>query len=226
MVKAVISLTSWKKRIQLVPNTIRSLLNDNFHIVLVLSEDEFPERNVDLPQQDVEILWVKGNPKSFKKVLYTMKRYPDLPVISVDDDAIYADGFADDMYAMYMKYPHSVISNFPNVKTGGIRLPNGYCTLYPAHCMDGALEALTGPIIATNNDDGFYGVWLTMKNIDFRYLMRRDVAVFCDDGNGMGVNQLYKAGNADIKIIISELKKQGKLYSDNELLMKKWGYKV
>lgn len=42
--KAIISLTSWKKRIGTVSKTLYSLIKQcpGFHIVLVLSEEEFP----------------------------------------------------------------------------------------------------------------------------------------------------------------------------------------
>ncbi len=47
--KAVISLTSWKKRIHSVSRTIFSILSKcpGFHIVLVLSSEEFPKMEDD-----------------------------------------------------------------------------------------------------------------------------------------------------------------------------------
>ena len=44
--KAIISLTSWKARIGTVAKTIFSLVKQcpGFHIVLVLSEEEFPQK--------------------------------------------------------------------------------------------------------------------------------------------------------------------------------------
>ena len=92
---AVISLTSWKKRINTVSYTIYSLLKKcpGFDIVLTLSEDEFPQKEKELPDDllllvkegFVEILWVEGNYKSLKKVLYTMEKYSDKAIISADD---------------------------------------------------------------------------------------------------------------------------------------------
>lgn len=51
--KAIISLTSWKKRINTVSQTIFSLVKQcpGFHIVLVLSEEEFPEKEKELPEE-------------------------------------------------------------------------------------------------------------------------------------------------------------------------------
>ena len=50
--KAIISLTSWKARINTVSKTLFSLLKQcpGFHIVLVLSEEEFPKMMDELPE--------------------------------------------------------------------------------------------------------------------------------------------------------------------------------
>ena len=71
--KAIISLTSWKARINTVSKTIFSLLKQcpGFHIVLVLSEEEFTNKEKDLPEEllymenegFLEFLWVKENEK-------------------------------------------------------------------------------------------------------------------------------------------------------------------
>ena len=49
--KAIISMTSWKMRILTCSKTIYSLLKQcpGFHIVLVLSEEEFPKMMDELP---------------------------------------------------------------------------------------------------------------------------------------------------------------------------------
>jgi hypothetical protein len=50
--KAIISLTSWKARINTVSKTLCSLIKQcpGFHIVLVLSEEEFPQKEKELPE--------------------------------------------------------------------------------------------------------------------------------------------------------------------------------
>ena len=77
----VISLTSWSKRIDNVHKTIQSLLQwcGYCHIVLVLSTDEFPRQEKELPQElikliegdFIELLWVKRNCKAYKKYFFT-----------------------------------------------------------------------------------------------------------------------------------------------------------
>ena len=85
--KAIISLTSWKARINTVSKTIYSLLKQcpGFHIVLVLSEEEFPKMMDELPEnlkvfaenELMEILWVYKNYRSFKKWIFTAGKYSD-----------------------------------------------------------------------------------------------------------------------------------------------------
>ena len=106
--KACISLTSWKARINTVSKTLYSLIKmcPGFHIVLVLSKDEFPLKEKNLPEnlmlfvnnKLIELFWIKPNLKSFKKVLFTMDKYRDVPVISADDDCIYTCNYAQELY--------------------------------------------------------------------------------------------------------------------------------
>lgn len=106
--KACISLTSWKARINTVAKTLYSLIKmcPGFHIVLVLSKDEFPLMEKELPDnlmlfienKLIELFWIRPNLKSFKKVLFTMDKYRDVPVISADDDCIYTCNYAQELY--------------------------------------------------------------------------------------------------------------------------------
>lgn len=107
--KGIISLTSWKARIDTVYITIENLLKTcpDWHIVLVLSSDEFPKKEAELPEtvtkQPIEILWVEKNYKSFKKVAFTLRKYPNLPIVSADDDAFYHTNYADELYDKWIE---------------------------------------------------------------------------------------------------------------------------
>ena len=119
--RAVISLTSWKARISTCSKTIFSLLKQcpGFHIVLVLSEEEFPKMMDELPDnlklfvdnELIEVLWTRLNLKPHKKYFYTMQKYKDIPIITTDDDVIYNDNFADILFASYIQNPNSIIAN-------------------------------------------------------------------------------------------------------------------
>lgn len=138
--KAIISLTSWKARINTVSKTLFSLIKQcpGFHIVLVLSEEEFPQKEQELPKDLmlfidnnlIELLWVYKNYKSFKKVLFTMNKYKNIPVISADDDCIYTCNYAEKLYSSWINHKNCIITN-----NGGHNRYLNWCrgpnTLYP-----------------------------------------------------------------------------------------------
>ena len=136
--RACISLTSWKARINTVSKTLYSLIKmcPGFHIVLVLSKDEFPLKEKELPEnlmlfvnnKLIELFWIKPNLKSFKKVLFTMDKYRDVPVISADDDCIYTCNYAQELYDKWTENKNSPVI-YRNIKI--TYYMQGPCSLYP-----------------------------------------------------------------------------------------------
>jgi len=140
--KAIISLTSWKARINTVDKTIYSLIKQcpGFHIVLVLSEEEFPKREEELPErlmlfvenELIELLWVYKNYKSLKKWLFTQDKYPDVPIISADDDREYIINYAEELYQKWLENKESLITIYP-IKL--YKRTAGPSTLYYPKCF-------------------------------------------------------------------------------------------
>jgi len=166
--KAIISLTSWRARINTVYKTIDSLLYNcpGFHIVLVLSEEEFPKKENELPkslmkyvnENKIEILWVYKNYKAFKKVLFTMDKYKDVPIISADDDCIYLRNYAKDLYDEWLRHKTCFISIYGEKRKDGVTHTGGAATLYPPYIFkENGINCLTDEIIQyTNQDDDYY----------------------------------------------------------------------
>ena len=167
--KAIISLTSWKARINTVGKTIFSLIKEcpGFHIVLVLSEEEFPKKEKELPEDLLllskyfEILWVYKNYKAFKKVLFTMDKYRDVPVISADDDCYYTRNYAEELYNEWIKSKQSCVSYYATYENGFL-ITGGYATLYPPYYFGecsmilNASDKKTEAIIQLYEDDLLY----------------------------------------------------------------------
>lgn len=98
--KIVITLTSWKKRINNLYNFLYIFFKtqknfpDIFYIWL--AEDEFPNKEYDLDNKllkiikdkNIQLKWLPGNDKVFKRWYVYPEHYEDL-VISIDDDRIY-----------------------------------------------------------------------------------------------------------------------------------------
>ena len=155
--KAIISLTSWKARINTVSKTLFSLIQQcpGFHIVLCLSEEEFPERENELPEnlmlfvknELIEILWVYKNYKVFKKILFTMDKYRDVPVISADDDCIYTCNYAQELYDKWLEDKKCVIRYNMYNKNPNWYYTQGPSTLYPIYVYNEILYKIHDDLI-------------------------------------------------------------------------------
>ena len=90
--KIIISMTSWPKRINCVAKAYGSILMTSvdkslYHCVLVLSEAEFPNKEKELPADLmllietglIELIWIKENTRSHKKLMPTLEKYPNNP---------------------------------------------------------------------------------------------------------------------------------------------------
>ena len=190
--KACISLTSWKARINTVAKTLYSLIKmcPGFHIVLVLSKDEFPLMEKELPDnlmlfvenKLIELFWIRPNLKSFKKVLFTMDKYRDVPVISADDDCIYTCNYAQELYSAWLQHKDCIITNdgmpYRKFRLQWGRGPN---TLYPpkfSHYTDFIIQIVANKINIFSDDDCFYGVVAEKMKIHYIDLNKKSFYVF------------------------------------------------
>lgn len=202
--KAIISLTSWKARINTVSKTLFSLVKQcpGFHIVLVLSEEEFPKMMNEMPEnlkvfmdnELVEVLWVYKNYKSFKKVLFTMDKYRDVPVISADDDCVYTCNYAEELYNTWLKNKTKCVSSKVYNKYGYI-WTNGQCTLYAPYCFyNVGLKNIKLCFKFGFNDDAYIaGLYKRLKISccainKLPLIFHTKVKPLSPDGNGAGYN--------------------------------------
>ena len=187
--KACISLTSWKARINTVSKTLYSLVKmcPGFHIVLVLSKDEFPLKEKELPDnlmlfvenKLIELFWIKPNLKSFKKVLFTMDKYRDVPVISADDDCIYTCNYAQELYDKWDKNTNS-IHTFNGLKADKFHFCRGPSTLYPPNIFNNLIDIFKIKIPNIFNDDALLAAFTFLHNIPI-YDISKKVYLFHDE---------------------------------------------
>lgn len=209
--KAIISLTSWKARINTVSKTIYSLIQKcpGFHIVLVLSEEEFPKKEAELPDDLmlfvnsdlIEILWVYKNYKAFKKVLFTMNKYSDVPVISADDDCIYTCNYAQELYDEWVKDKNKKCRiGLEKVTRFNINLLCGYGTLFsPKIFNDFDLDLLDLFVSKKlTEDDMLYAILskkynIKIKDLGYKQQKRKGkiIAFFHDTNCALSNNRFY-----------------------------------
>ena len=115
--RVIVSLTSFPARINYVYETVTSLLDQTFKpdmVILWLSEEQFPNREEDLPESlkdlckyGLEIKWC-NDIKSFKKLIPTLKAYPNDIIVTVDDDVYYERVMLERLYDAYLENPNYV----------------------------------------------------------------------------------------------------------------------
>ena len=169
---AIISLTSWKARINTVGLTIFTLLRScpGFHITLVLADEEFPTHEAELPKDLltiiranlIELLWVPKNWKAFKKAYPTSIKYSSVPIITADDDLMYVGNYAKLLYDKWLSMPGSCIglssSEYENVGEYTIAGLWGYAQLFPPNFFATIDERFIDTIVKLGciDDDGLY----------------------------------------------------------------------
>lgn len=115
----VVSLTSHPYRINSVYKTISLLLNQTVkpdRVVLWLAQEQFkdvevPDSLQNLEKYGLEIKWVDRDIKSFKKLVPSVKEFPDSIIITADDDILYPNNFVESLYSSYLKNPDFIHAN-------------------------------------------------------------------------------------------------------------------
>lgn len=115
--KIIVSLTSYPARIHIVQRTIKTILIQNRKadkIILWLSEEQFPNRERDLPSELQElcsygltIRWC-DDLKPHKKYFYAMQEFPNDIIVTVDDDMYYSPDLLEILYQSFLKFPQAV----------------------------------------------------------------------------------------------------------------------
>lgn len=114
--RVIVSLTSYGERAYNVYLTIVSLMNQSCKankIILWLAENEFDEKSIPetlkkLIKYGLEVRFYKDI-KSFKKLIPTLKEYPDDTIITVDDDMIYPYTFLEVFIKEHKANPQDVL---------------------------------------------------------------------------------------------------------------------
>lgn len=172
-IKGIVSLTSWKARIQGVDKTIFSIIKacPGFKVALTLSEEEFPKKEAELPRSlrmmaehgIIDLIWCFKNYKPYKKIIFAMEKYPELPIISADDDCLYKYDYAGELYSKWKQNPGCIIAQ--TVSDG---IPWGYATLHPPGAYNPYVFAAIADYCISRqsyHDDLLYHLYAKRKGI-------------------------------------------------------------
>ncbi len=113
----IVTLTSIPSRLHIIDITIRSILSQPRKpqkILLWLHHDlkyQIPKKLSDLVGEVFEIRYQEELTCSHRKLIYSLKEYPNVPLITCDDDLIYRPQWLNSLYNDHLNHPQSVITN-------------------------------------------------------------------------------------------------------------------
>lgn len=194
--KIIASLTSYPDRITTVHHTIKSLLEQSIKpdkLILWLAPEQFPQKEKNLPKdlldlkkEGLTIDWYQDI-KSYKKLIPTLKKYPNDIIITFDDDIIYDKNYIETLYENHLLYPNCIICNRAHYITFKNKTIDNYenwhkaCdfnkpsynilqtgvggVLYPARCLDkNVFNEKDFTTISKNTDDLWFWAMAVLKN--------------------------------------------------------------
>ena len=195
----IVSLTSFPKRINYVLLTIKSIIRQTLKpnkIILWLSKTEFIKKEKNLPlnllsliKKGLNIKFVKKNIKSYKKLIPSLKKYPNNLIITVDDDIIYRKDTIEKLYKNYIKFPKDIhahrITKF-KYKSGKFEVISGGYQYYKNSSFLNKLTGVGGVLyppnslykdvlredlflkLAPTNDDQWFWIQAILNNVRIR----------------------------------------------------------
>lgn len=116
--EVVVSLTSYGERIYDVCLAIESIMQGTMlpnRIVLWLGEEEFKDKTLPITLQNqikrgLEIRYTVDI-KSYKKLIPSLREYPESVIITIDDDAMYNYDFVENLVNSYRSNPTMIHAN-------------------------------------------------------------------------------------------------------------------
>ena len=115
----IVSMTTYSKRLDIVHLTLETILSQTVKpnkILLYISSDDLPidrtlpKKITRLKKRGLTIIFVEENIYSYKKLIYTIEKYPNDILITIDDDTLYPRSFIENLIKKYKKFPTSIIA--------------------------------------------------------------------------------------------------------------------
>lgn len=216
--EVIVSLTTHGKRIYDVHAAIESIMQGSVkpnRIVLWVSEDY---RKIILPltlqkqmERGLEIRYCKDI-RSYTKLLYALKAFPDASIITIDDDILYPYDLLECLMNAHMEYPDCICANW--IREIPLNLDKQYISilkwpqlfetdevserfffegfagvLYPPHSLDDEVFNESAFLdICKTADDVWFNAMALKAGTKVKYAWRHySVASFIDNEDGQCV---------------------------------------
>lgn len=211
--RLIVSLTSFPARINTVHQTIESLINQTKKadkIILWLAPEQFPNGEKDLPENLLQLKecgltidWYHDI-RSYKKLIPTLRKYPNELIVTVDDDIIYKPTMLEKLYDTHIKHPKDVVCHratkfvyerdkFKTIAGGkkhyrGAHFLNKLTgcggVLYPPKCF--YKDILNEDLIlklAPTNDDQWFWLMAALSGVGVRVVKDKEIELNYTDGS-------------------------------------------
>ena len=144
----IVSFTTFRGRIydsttlQVISALVKQETQFNYKVVMVLSREELGD-SFKLPEgiqhiiddfSNFEVLWTDKDTKPLKKLDPTMEKYPDIPIITLDDDDMCDPFIVEHMMTEHILDPYYVLGTWMEPTQNIVRWVAGV-RLWPPHCL-------------------------------------------------------------------------------------------
>lgn len=165
--KIIVSLTTWKPRFRNIPTVLDSIFAQTVppdKVVLNLAEGEDLDEALEtyLKEKAVEIFRLPDW-KVYKKLIPTLRRYPQACVIAIDDDWLYPPQMIEDFMKVHAEHPSSPISGNKE-SFEGLNCHCGCASLVKAEYFGSYLNKIDEAVIATCPSDDIVYTFMAAKN--------------------------------------------------------------
>ena len=112
--RIIVSLTTWEKRFCNIPAVLDTIFNQTLPpelVVINLNDNEIiPQQIIDYLKPHNVIINHVPYKKVYKKLIPTLKQYPNDCIISIDDDWLYPANMIEDLWNTHLRYPNNPVS--------------------------------------------------------------------------------------------------------------------
>lgn len=168
-----------------------------------MAQGEFPNRENNLPKnllllskKGLTIYFYNKNIRSYKKLIPTLKKYPNKIIITIDDDIIYEKDMVEKLYKSFLQHPNDIQAHritkfiyksgkFKTIAGGRYYYKN--CSflnkltgvggvLYPPNCFyKDILNEKLFMTLAPTNDDQWFWIQAILNNIRVRVVKKPNI---------------------------------------------------
>lgn len=165
--RLLVSITTYRKRFDNIPTVLDTMFNQTVAPDLVVLNVAFDEVIPDeirryIESRPIEINRVKDT-KVYKKLIPTLKKYPNDVIISIDDDWLYPNDMIQDFMNIHKQYPNNPISG-NRVVFYGLQCHCGCASLVKSSYFGNYLEMVDDDVIINCPSDDIVYTYFVNKS--------------------------------------------------------------